>query len=88
MIQKEVLLPGGEGGRPDLTQGDPEEGLDPTRDLDPITGLLRPGVIDPHPGLAIFRKDLILLKKTSLTMRMILMAPTTMVLIMVHVPRD
>ena len=86
MIQKEVLLPGGEGGRPDLTQGDPEGGLDPTRGHDPTTGLLR--VIVPHPGLAIFRKDLVLLKKISLTMRMILMVQTTMVLIMVHVPRD
>ena len=62
MIQKEVLLPGGEGGRPDLTQRDPEGGLDTTR------GLLHPRVIDPHLGLVIFRKDLTLLKKISLTM--------------------
>ena len=62
MIQKEVLLPRGEGGRSDLTQGDPEGGLDHT------WGLLRPRVMDPHPGLVIFRKDLTLLKKTSLTM--------------------
>ena len=62
MIQKEVLLPRGEGGRSDLPQGDPEGGLDHT------WGLLRPRVMDPHPGLVIFRKDLTLLKKTSLTM--------------------